>query len=402
MGRFLFVVPPVAERIRPTVVVGRELAARGHDVAWTGHRDLPDDVPVSGVGSMRSPTELMLLWNELLLPLARTMLPVVRAEVDDFRPDVVVADQQALAGAAVAHLAGLPWATTVPTSAGLADPLWDLPKVKQRIRRRTRCFLREAGLDDLAAARIDPQASPHLTIAFTAQALAGSRCDWSGRRGLVFVGPGLCPHLDLGLDLALARDRPDPCRPLVVVALETPHAYGAAQLRRAATDALSSMAVRTAIVEHPDVVTPALARHAAAVVCDGGHSTVCAALADAVPLVVVPLTGDQPLVADQVARAAAGVHVPARSADPARLRRAVATALTDERIRHGVHHARDSLATAPGPPAAADRLEALLAVKGSAASPPGDRPRSPLDASTGEDAGRDRLRAGRRRGWFGS
>ena len=36
MSRFLFVVPPMAGHVNPTLPVGRELAARGHDVAWAG------------------------------------------------------------------------------------------------------------------------------------------------------------------------------------------------------------------------------------------------------------------------------------------------------------------------------------------------------------------------------
>ncbi|MFE0381998.1 glycosyltransferase, partial [Streptomyces inhibens] len=34
--RVLFVVPPLAGHVNPTVAVAAELAARGHQVAWTG------------------------------------------------------------------------------------------------------------------------------------------------------------------------------------------------------------------------------------------------------------------------------------------------------------------------------------------------------------------------------
>ena len=56
MSRILFVVPPLTGHINPTVAVGAELAARGHDVAWAGHQAalrslLPEGArvfPVSG------------------------------------------------------------------------------------------------------------------------------------------------------------------------------------------------------------------------------------------------------------------------------------------------------------------------------------------------------------------
>jgi hypothetical protein len=47
----------------------------------------------------------------------------VWAAIDEFAPDVLVVDQQALAGAVVAERAGLPWATSATTSAELTDPL---------------------------------------------------------------------------------------------------------------------------------------------------------------------------------------------------------------------------------------------------------------------------------------
>ena len=36
MSRFLFVVPPLTGHVNPTISVGRELAARGHQAAWCG------------------------------------------------------------------------------------------------------------------------------------------------------------------------------------------------------------------------------------------------------------------------------------------------------------------------------------------------------------------------------
>lgn len=35
--RFLFVVPPLAGHVNPTIAVGAELASRDHHVAWAGH-----------------------------------------------------------------------------------------------------------------------------------------------------------------------------------------------------------------------------------------------------------------------------------------------------------------------------------------------------------------------------
>ena len=50
----------------------------------------------------------------------------------------------------------------------------------------------------------------------------------------------------------------------------------------------------------------ALLRHVDAVVCHGGHNTLCEALALGLQLVLAPVRDDHPLVADQVVAAGAG------------------------------------------------------------------------------------------------
>lgn len=394
MSRFLVVVPPVAERVRSAAALGRSLAARGHDVAWVGDHRVLDGViaigapvvpvtdpggdslrapgPPRPVGGVRSPADLVLRWNDYLLPLARLMLPAVHTAVDGFRPHVVVADQQAIAGPAVALLRGLPWATLVPTSAGLAGtagtagvagPRSDRPDIARHVGRVKRRFLREVGLDEVTAARADPRTSPQLVVVFSTPALTGPLDDPSGRH--VFVGPCLdvppggtaSPHA-ASAGAGPAGDPFDRARPVVVVSLDGPGGQQRGRLYRAAAEALSPLPVR-ALVGPP---LPTLAQKASALVCDGGHRTVCEALAGGVPLVVVPAAGDPQTVAAQVVRAGAGVRMSARYADAARLRMAVERVLTDVRVRLGAERVRDSFAAAAGPRAAAQRLEALVDV----------------------------------------
>lgn len=154
MSRFLFVVPPPAEQVRPVAAVCRELAWRGHDVAWTGTRHLlrtgpmPPDQPTGPPpvsAGLPSPTGLLELWNDHLLPLARDTLSAVHAAVEGSRPDALVVHEHAIAGAVVGHLAGVPWATVVSTTADLANPFWDLPGIARQVRHRVRSFLLDAG-----------------------------------------------------------------------------------------------------------------------------------------------------------------------------------------------------------------------------------------------------------------
>ncbi|HEY8546992.1 MAG TPA: nucleotide disphospho-sugar-binding domain-containing protein [Acidimicrobiales bacterium] len=418
MGRFLFVVPPVADHVLPTTAVGRELAARGHRVAWAGHPDavadvLPADalllpvdlavprairraVAVRATRSLRGPSALRSRWEEVLLPLARSMVPGVRTAVDEFAPDVVVADQQALAGGAVAQLLRVPWATTTTTAAEQAHPLGTMPLVARWIRGLLLDLMIDVGVPDDEAVAVDPRFSPHLVLSFTAEALAGRRpagaldCGAgavrAGRHEL--VGPCLDEHAG---ETPFAWTWLDG-RPLVVVATRRPGAgieavagRVADRFLRLAVEALAGMDVQ-AVVVAPDaaalpdlpsnvIVTPevpssALLALAAAVVTHGDHATVGRGLGHGVPLVVVPLHDDQPVVAQQVVDAGAGVRVRHGGLDVGRLRRAVDSALFDPGLRAGAAKVRDALSRAGGPRRAADRIEELMRTTTFTASTP--------------------------------
>jgi UDP:flavonoid glycosyltransferase YjiC (YdhE family) len=99
----------------------------------------------------------------------------------------------------------------------------------------------------------------------------------------------------------------------------------------------------------------------AVVVAHGGHNTAVEALAAGVPLVVAPVRDDQPIVADQVVRAGAGVRVKFHRVGPPELRAAVSALLDQPTYRAAAARVRAGFATAGGATAAADRLEDLVA-----------------------------------------
>jgi UDP:flavonoid glycosyltransferase YjiC (YdhE family) len=86
---------------------------------------------------------------------------------------------------------------------------------------------------------------------------------------------------------------------------------------------------------------------------------VCEALAHGVPLVVAPVTSDQPVNAAQVAAAGAGIRVRFARARPEQLRAAVLRVLDDPAYRLAAGRVRDSFVAAGGASAAATHLERL-------------------------------------------
>jgi MGT family glycosyltransferase len=389
MARMLFVVPPLAGHVNPTVAVGAALAARGHEPTWTGHPDVVpgllapgaafvpvDEAVPAGViaavaersSGLRGPAALRFLWRDLLVPLAHTMLPGVERAVAAVRPDALVVDQQALAGAAVAVRERLRWATSATTSAELTDPLAALGKVGTWVRGLMTDVLVSAGVDPAEAA-LDPRFSPDLVLAFTTGALVGPVERFPGH--FAFVGPALAGRPDA---TPFPWEWLEAGTPLVLVSLGTLNGHEGARFFGEVVAALRELPVQAVVVAPPDLVPgpPAnvlvrprvpqltLLAHAAAVVSHAGHNTVCEALANGLPLVVAPIRDDQPIVAQQVVDAGAGVRVRFGRVGAEGLRAALAAVLGDRSYRVAAARVQASFARAGGAAAAARHIESAL------------------------------------------
>ncbi|MCX4784365.1 glycosyltransferase [Streptomyces sp. NBC_01264] len=392
MSRFLFVVPPLVGHINPAVGVAAVLAARGHQVAWAGDPALvrrlagPDATvhpcPLPGAGrnpgmepdaarpaDIRGPEALRFLWERFLVPLAEAMAPGVRQAAEAVRPDVVVADQQALAGALVAEDLRLTWATSATTSAELTDALASMPRVAAW----NETLLRDlrARIGDPAASG-DPRFSPHLVLAFSTPELAGPAVRGGDR--VRWVGPSLTAR---PLSTPFPWERLDPRRALVLVTLGTANTDVGARFLNRAAQALRARADRVqAVIVDPEgtlgtghgagdvIALPVvpqleLLARAKAVVCHGGHNTVCEALWHGVPLVVAPIRDDQPVVAAQVAGAGAAVRIRFGRAGADTIGAAVDTVLDDPRPRAAARTIAHAFRRSGGAPAAATHLERL-------------------------------------------
>ncbi|HEX5144458.1 MAG TPA: glycosyltransferase [Mycobacterium sp.] len=387
MSRFLFVVPPLVGHTLPTVAVGQELADRGHQVAWAGHAEivgslLPPaatlipvaadfgDQPLTEVHrrrhGLRGVAALRSLWTDFLIPLADSMVPGVAAAVDGFGPDVVVVDQQALAGALVARRCGLPWATSATTSSELTNQYALMPRLGTWVRQCLTDFQNDLGVPD----PVDLRFSEHLVLAFTTEALVGSVGDFPGH--YVFVGPSISVRAGAP-DFPWGWLRPD--RQHVLVSLGTVNREVGRRFFATTVQAVLPLVDRlqVVLVSPPDLVdsppdhvlirdfVPQLdllpALHA--VVSHAGHNTVCETLAQGVPLVVAPIRDDQLVVAGQVVDAGAGIRVHFSRVGVTELRDAITTVLDDPSYRTAARRVRTSFAVAGGAAAAADHLEKL-------------------------------------------
>ena len=378
MSRVLFVVPPLIGHTRPTIAVGAELVARGHEVSWAGSPAIvgplaPPGCTVFSAGAVESPDSQGLrgldahrfLWDNGLVPLAIMMRPEVDAAIEAFDPDLLVVDQQAFAGALAARRRSLPWVTSAATTSEFVDPVLALPKLKA---------WEQSRMDFLAhpdADAGDLRFSELLVIVYSSDKLVGPELRFPEH--YAFVGPSL-PRPPAAVDFPWEWF--DDAYRHVLVSLGTITREGGRDFLQRAVQAFPDpdCGIRLVVVappgtfdevpEHvlarPEVPQLALLPFMDAVVTHAGHNTVCESLAHGLPLVLAPIRDDQPTVAQQVVRAGAGIRVRFGRVRPEGLLKAVLTVLDDPSYRSAAEELRASFVAAGGASAAADRLEGVL------------------------------------------
>ena len=380
VARFLFVIAPVVAHLWPAVAIGDALAASGHQVAWCGpESDLrplvgPDvtiyptgkrsyrEIPATGIAAVHG------LWDEYVLPLNRFIHGPVDHAMTQYRPDVVLADQYALAGALAAYKHGTAWASLCAGILELTPPAGE-PGLQDWIRSKLAQAWATAGLP--ADDSLDLRFSPYLVIATTSQALTGTapmpeHCaligaalgsrrtdpgfswDWwdPGRRHVLVTAGTLSAHLVHGY---LAR---------MMAALE-PMAGRVQAVLNAAADTMPDPPPHVLVA--PRVPMLDLMPRLDAVICQAGQSTVNEALVHGVPLVVAPIRLHELTVAEQVTRTGAGVTVSFAEATPAQLADAVTAVLDEPGYRGNARRIGAEFAAAGGTGAAAAHLVALAA-----------------------------------------
>jgi UDP:flavonoid glycosyltransferase YjiC (YdhE family) len=391
-SRIAVVAGPDPGHALPALGLAAALRRRGHTVAlWTG---LGHDATAAAHGvevhqlPLLAPTaddadighRLWIRAGEMAVPLA--------ADLRRWSPAVVVVDTLTRAGAFAAELLGLPWVELVPHH--LDDPDPDLPPIglgrrpartpvrraddRRLVRLQLRSYQRGAAQAAAVAASLglpDP-GRPVLRLVGTLPALERPRGRWPEDAHV--VGP-------LALDpvgaLLAPPEGPDP---LVLVTDST--ASGVERsLGEVALRALDGLDLRVVVTSgrlpprrsSRRVVGAGphrpLLDQAQLAVTFGGAGFTSKAVAAGVPLVVVPLQGDQREVAARLEDAGAGRTLPLRRLTPRRLRWTVVRCLADPEPRQAARRLADQAARL-GPQVAADLVaQVLLGARPTATGP---------------------------------
>jgi zeaxanthin glucosyltransferase len=381
VARFLIVVLPITAHLWPAVAIGDALAARGHDVAMCGPKNdlrplVGPDVTIYPTGKRfyRAYKEVGMagpvreLWDDYLVPLNRFIQDPVDRAVAEYQPDVVLADQYALVGAAAARKYGVRWATLCLGALDLT-PSQEYLGLQDWVRSKVRLAWEMAGLppDD----SIDLRFSPDLVIATTVRALTGTAAI---PEHCVLVGAALGSRRT---DPSFSWDWWDPARRHVLVTAGTlsGHLVRGYVGRILAALALEPLASRVQVVLNfepdalPDPPSHVLVARKVpvldlmprldAVICQAGQSTVNEALVHGVPMVVAPIRLAELIVAAQVTRAGAGVAVSFLESPPVQLAAAVTAVLDEPGYRARARRIGDEFSAAGGTDAAVAHLVAL-------------------------------------------
>lgn len=397
MAKFAFVVPPLMGHVNPTLALGGELLHRGHQVAWIsldpsleshlpfgGHLltvryDTPEDnrarqqdengyyLKSIGQKNVQGAESIKFLFEDVLIPMNRYMYAGIDNILDTWQPDVLINDHQLFAGAIAACRKHIPYATSVTAPAAL-DTQWELPGVYEWEQKKIIALQQELGLED----RDSVACSDSAALVFTSREFFGDRPLPDHYR---LVGPLIQkrPGTEAFPWEHFLRKGGHP-RILVSIGTTFDHAYKKGFFQRVA-EALGNQPLTVVVVSEQELLdhwpdnfivqnrVPQLdlLPHLDAVVCHGGHNTVCESLLFGLPLVVIPIAYDQSHVASQVTRAGCGLRLNFRRFKPADLHTAVWSAILEEPYRQAATRIRDSFQKAGGASAAAAILENLSA-----------------------------------------
>jgi len=388
--RVLFTTTPYPTHFQPLVPLARAAEHAGHEVAFAtpsslcamvtaaGFRAFPagyDDPAVGGadppIPELRdAPAGLAIRpWNHAYrwrgMPverMARDLLPIMR----EWQPGVVVREPMEFGGPLVAEHLGLPHA--------VAGALWfltdDFEASIGRVGSRLPALRRAYGLPPEADA----------TMAYRYLTLAAMPRDWPAADEPVpptahFFRPDAYAVADETLPawVGVLPAQPTVHATLGTVFNQTPGLYAA--IIAALRDEPVNLVVAVGRDQDPAAFGPqppnvrierfiphtALLPCCDLVVTHGGYGTLMATLRQGLPVVVLPIMGDQPRNAQRCADLGAGRVVGPEDRTPEAIRTAVRAVLTTPAYRQNAGRLRDELAALPGPEYAVSLLERLAA-----------------------------------------
>jgi UDP:flavonoid glycosyltransferase YjiC (YdhE family) len=387
--RALFTLLPASGSLQPLLPVAEVMRARGHEVALCSSPRLREEVEAHGLtflpagldwhvsdpeyidvlcraaGGLAFPPlagEKRFAWviaNLFIGAAARCMLPELIGVARDWSADLIVRESLEFAGCVAAEALGLPHVSV----AAAADSALD---------RRRELAGPLTGLRHQAGLPADPDgdtAFRYLHLCFTPPSFDGPGARFPPTARFFAHRSTPTPPEDLPPWLDHLAERPTVVVSMGTVFHRTPGLHEAilAALRDEPLNLLIALGFDQDPVRlgplpphvrvQPTLPQAALLPRCALLVSHGGFNSVKEALAEGVPLVIVPIAGDQPYCARRCEALGLGRVIGPAERNAGAIRAAVRTVLGDPCYRQRARHMRDEVCALPPTAAAVTALE---------------------------------------------
>jgi len=388
MARFVYIVPPLTGHVNPTLAVGAALLEAGHEVAWMSlDESLEARLPADGKLLLITYTDddhseresgqylnvitkkvvygvdsIKFLYEEVLIPLNRHCYKGISRLLEAYQPDLVITDHELFAGAIAALKHGIPYVTSVTAPAAI-QIMDELPKVYEWEQNQIVALQQELGL----RAEKSVASSDLLNLVFTSKEFFGEVHLPDQYR---FVGPVIYKRqAKTTFDWARIAEASGGARILVSIGTTFNHEHKKSFFDKVIS-AFGGGPYTVVVIcdpllfeEWPDnfivqlnIPQLEVLPYLDAVVCHGGHNTVCESLSNGIPLVVIPIAYDQSHVAGRVVKTGAGLRLNFNRFKAQHLQAALHEVLHDPAFKTAAISLRDSFIAAGGTAAAAGLL----------------------------------------------
>ncbi|MGR3318546.1 MAG: nucleotide disphospho-sugar-binding domain-containing protein [Candidatus Anammoxibacter sp.] len=401
MAKFLFTVMPGSGHINPTLPIATELKKRGHDVGYATGADFQNIITSEGLrffsvgpaglkSAIKETSKIGNITNnylkntglladyyflKLILEMNVMSIDSMRSVVKQFRPDVIVCDFFTHAGAQIAEVFNLPWATTctvpglIPGGADVPPHTpWGLPSSNNAFfkgmyhvarffqERFFRLFDRSfnnirstLGLAPIKGGVIYNSISPYLILSPTCEGFEYKRSDWPPQMYLTGPAPW-GKEIDEVNSFDWINSMPSN-KPIIYVTLGTVQSLIHLDFYKIVIDAFKSepyqviMSIGQALsmsefdyipenfrleqyIPHSKILPKVTA-----VIHHGGQGIVQDSIFHGLPSLVIPIANDQYEMARRCLTAGVSVRIPYPKINPERLRTAIRKVLNDTAIQ---------------------------------------------------------------------
>lgn len=397
MAKYLFVVPPFSGHINPTLGIGEKLLDQGHNVGWvsvdpvlecripkgadfillefpmddTEQKKVEQQLEELSKRSVYGLDSLKFLYEDVLVPMNTKMFDPIIQVLDNYKPDVVINDHQLFAAAVAAKLKNIPYATSVTAPAAIKEDV-SFPNIHKWESEQIVNFQKIHGIT--SEYRLD--CSSLLTLVYTSQEFFG---DNNFSDNYQFIGPIIKrpPLNQKSFDFDVVKNKGNKKNIFVSIGTMFDHTQKKKFFDKVVEAFAEDILYNVIVVSHPEIfdTLPSnfhvyefvpqleLMPYIDVVVCHAGHNTVCEALYNAKPLVVLPVAYDQSFVASCVTSSGCGIRLNFNRFKSQQLKEAIEMIFSDSKFLLNANKIRESFIKAGGINRAVEELEAIALCK---------------------------------------